>query len=198
MRLVASIIISLSNWTSDNSAAVLPRNLSNFSATGHFQTQSCDFECLWDLTIKTDCWYRTLFVAFCSALVLVVDRCYLKIYFTDYPSDSETSLNVGVLCNIGYPPETHLELKSRKISFVHNILLNNPIILIFCIRVRQYHCRALCKMPKRLDKWTISYGPTKFHDNWVGDDFRKDILYCTTPLNAGTTHAYPFFFQDSA
>ena len=26
----------------------------------------------------------------------------------------------GVLCNIGYLPKTHLKLKSRKISFVHN------------------------------------------------------------------------------
>ena len=37
-----------------------------------------------------------------------------------------------VLCNIGYPSETHLKLKSREISFVHNINLNDPIVLKCC------------------------------------------------------------------
>ena len=37
----------------------------------------------------------------------------------------------GVLCNIGYPSETHLKLKSREYSFVHNICLGYPIILKF-------------------------------------------------------------------
>ena len=27
----------------------------------------------------------------------------------------------GVLCNVGYPSETHLKLKSRGISFAHNL-----------------------------------------------------------------------------
>ena len=38
----------------------------------------------------------------------------------------------GVLCNIGYPSETHLKLKSCEISFVHNICFNGPIGLKFC------------------------------------------------------------------
>ena len=38
----------------------------------------------------------------------------------------------GVLCNIGYPSETHLKLKSRDISFVHNIRFHCPIGLKFC------------------------------------------------------------------
>ena len=38
----------------------------------------------------------------------------------------------GRVCNIGYPSETHLKLKSCKILFVHNIHFNNPIILQFC------------------------------------------------------------------
>ena len=37
-----------------------------------------------------------------------------------------------MVCNEKYPSETHLKLKSRKISFVHNIHLNNPIVLNFC------------------------------------------------------------------
>ena len=38
----------------------------------------------------------------------------------------------GVLCNIGYPPETHLKTKSREISFAHNFRFNCPIVLKFC------------------------------------------------------------------
>ena len=37
----------------------------------------------------------------------------------------------GVMCNIGYPSETHFKLKSREISFVHNIHFNCPIGEIF-------------------------------------------------------------------
>ena len=37
-----------------------------------------------------------------------------------------------VLCNIGYPSETHLKSKSRKISFVHILFINHPIVSIFC------------------------------------------------------------------
>ena len=46
-------------------------------------------------------------------------------------------LTVGMWCNIGYPSETHIKLKSREISFVHNIR--------FCW---QYHCRL---------RWRTSY-----------------------------------------
>ena len=37
-----------------------------------------------------------------------------------------------VLCNIGYPSETYLKPKSHKISFAHNILISNLIVLKFC------------------------------------------------------------------
>ena len=37
-----------------------------------------------------------------------------------------------LLCKIGYPSETHLKLKSRKISIVRDIRLNNSISLEFC------------------------------------------------------------------
>ena len=37
----------------------------------------------------------------------------------------------GVLYNMGYPPETYLKLKSREISFPHNLFSSNPIVLKF-------------------------------------------------------------------
>ena len=38
----------------------------------------------------------------------------------------------GGLCNIGYTTEMHLELKSHKISYAHNLFPNHLIILKFC------------------------------------------------------------------
>ena len=35
------------------------------------------------------------------------------------------------LCNIGYPSETHIELKSREISFAHNLSISYPTVLEF-------------------------------------------------------------------
>ena len=44
----------------------------------------------------------------------------------------ENKVCQGVLANIGYPSETHVKLKSREISLVHDIRLNKPSVLIFC------------------------------------------------------------------
>ena len=38
----------------------------------------------------------------------------------------------GVLCSIGYPSETHLELKSREVTFVHNLFITYPIVSTVC------------------------------------------------------------------
>ena len=37
-------------------------------------------------------------------------------------------------CNIGYPSETHLKLKSREISFAHEVLLDCEIVSKFCTK----------------------------------------------------------------
>ena len=63
----------------------------------------------------------------------------------------------------------------------HPFQLSNHFVIL--LRARQYHCRALCKISKRLDKWQISYGQTRFHEIWVEDEFQTDILYCTAPQN---------------
>ena len=36
-----------------------------------------------------------------------------------------------VLCNIRYPPATHLKLKSRKIPFAYNLSISYPIVFFF-------------------------------------------------------------------
>ena len=40
-------------------------------------------------------------------------------------------LKPRVLWNIGYPSETHVKLKSREISFAHNLFIDFPILLNF-------------------------------------------------------------------
>ena len=52
-------------------------------------------------------------------------------------------ISVGY-CNIGYPSETHLKLKSREISFVYNLLQRLNCFEILH-RARQWYCRALAK-----------------------------------------------------
>ena len=44
---------------------------------------------------------------------------------------STANWDPGALCNIGYPSETHLKLKSCEISFVYNSYLSWPIVLRF-------------------------------------------------------------------
>ena len=43
-----------------------------------------------------------------------------------------TQIHPWGCCNIGYPSETHLKLKSCEIFFAHNICFIYPIILKFC------------------------------------------------------------------
>ena len=42
-----------------------------------------------------------------------------------------------MICNIGYPSETRLKLKSREVLFAHNIHSRYSIVLQFCAAVSQ-------------------------------------------------------------
>ena len=61
-------------------------------------------------------------------------RCYIKFSLVDYDFEKITVYKVGpgVLCNIGYPSETHLKLKSSEILLVHNIRFSGSIHFKFC------------------------------------------------------------------
>ena len=48
-----------------------------------------------------------------------------------WPSDSIWCHKSGVLCNIGYPPETYLNPECHEILFAHNLIFSYPIILNF-------------------------------------------------------------------
>ena len=44
-------------------------------------------------------------------------------------------------------------------------------------RTRQWYCRALCKISKRFNKWSISYVQTTIYGIWIEDAPWTDILY---------------------
>ena len=71
----------------------------------------------------------------------------------------------------------HLNLKFRKILFVHNNRFSCPIILKFC--TEQWYCHGLCKISKRLCNYEITYGQMRLWEMRVYDAFRTDIQYCT-------------------
>ena len=67
------------------------------------------------------------------------------------------------LCNIGNPPETYPHLKSRDISFYHNMRASYPILLEFCT---EHDSITLLLFAKFLNDW-VSCGQMGFHENWV-------------------------------
>ena len=70
----------------------------------------------------------------------------------------------GVLCNVWYPSETHPKLKSCENSFVHNIRLNDSIVLQFCT---SYGSIVAVQCAKFQNDWTIeiSYRYPILHSN---------------------------------
>ena len=87
-----------------------------------------------------------------------------------------------VLCNIGYRSETHLKLKSREISFVHNLLLSKSIVLKFCTE-HDSEAAVLCAKFQN-DWWTEnSVMDERVFARFESDmSFRRiSILYCTRP-----------------
>ena len=64
-----------------------------------------------------------------SVACIYPDRLYLLLIVSQHRSKRQTS---GACCNLGYPSETNLKLKSRDFSFVQNIQFSCQIILKFC------------------------------------------------------------------
>ena len=57
----------------------------------------------------------------------------------------------GTSCNLRYyPSEIQLKLKSREVSFVHNLLLNYPIVLKFCA---EHDSLAVVRCAKYQNDW---------------------------------------------
>ena len=72
-------------------------------------------------------------------IFLFLDKCRgINSLITYIPSGQSLHLRntnygnpAGALCNMGYPSETQLKTKSRKISFAHNLFFSYPIGLKF-------------------------------------------------------------------
>ena len=55
-----------------------------------------------------------------------------SIVVTAQGNSSRSYKTSGALCNMAYPSKMHLKLKSREVSFAHNLFRSSPIILKFC------------------------------------------------------------------
>ena len=87
------------------------------------------------------------------------------------PMDPKSFCNMGIWDIQPHPhphPEINANLKAREIAFVNNTHFVCPIILH---RARQYHCRAQCKVSKRLVKW----GNSCRNPNFEAFDFRMSF-----------------------
>ena len=101
----------------------------------------------------------------------------------------------GAMCNMGYLSETHLKLKSRKISFIHNSHSKFPIVLKFCT---EHGSTTVVLCAKFHNNWTIKMGDmdernfTRFEFKM---HFRRMSHTAHTPdHNDMTWHGNPFPF----
>ena len=83
----------------------------------------------------------------------------------------------GVLCNIGFPSETPLQLKLREISFVHNICLSYQFALKFCTE-QSNDTAVLCT---KFQNRTYKFPPdlqSNLSELISGETQRKNISAC--------------------
>ena len=82
-------------------------------------------------------------------------------------------LNIRGCCNVGYPSETYLKLRSREISFVQISRFSSSSSQVLH-SARQYHCHKWCKISKRFGKIEIRFRPKILRGIWIYDAFRTD------------------------
>ena len=114
----------------------------------------------------------------------------IRMVDTDWFMPSCGWFGVGVQNRISL--ETHLKLKSREISFVHNnrFVLSNRFKILH--RARQCHCRALYKFSKRSGHCVISYGQTRLREIWVYEKrFGRVSHISQGPRNANYNCPHP-------
>ena len=83
------------------------------------------------------------------------------------------------LCNMVYPSETYLKLKSREVSFAHNVFRNCPVILKFCT---SHDSDTAVRCSKFQNDWTTDGDAIHKRDfvRFVNrKSFWTNILYCT-------------------
>ena len=83
--------------------------------------------------------------------------------------------------------QTHLKLKSIKISFsITHSSLSLSNILKYC-PARQWYCHARCKIVKQFDNWYQCYGGQRFHKIWPSMNF-EGLSYIETDPHASISH----------
>ena len=88
-------------------------------------------------------------------------------------------LPIKACCNIGYPSETHLKIKSREISFAHNLLISCQIALKICTGHGSITAVLCANFQNNL---TTEMNETD-ERHFARFEFRTDVPYCNSPVH---------------
>ena len=80
----------------------------------------------------------------------------------------------GSLCNIGYPSETHLKLKSRHVSFADILLRSCLIVVNFCIE-HGSDTAVLCARSQNDYATETDITQKRFREIWVEGDHKSQL-----------------------
>ena len=121
------------------------------------------------------------------------EPCYLgwvaAVYTLSKSVNAHVVMPSGVLCDIEYPSENHLQLISRKISFAHNIQVNILIVLQFCIE----NCSITAVLCTKFQNvWTIE---TDVMDERVFARFEFMVSFGSGSYIVQHPRAYFFFHK---
>ena len=77
--------------------------------------------------------------------------------------------------------KTHLKLKYKEISSIHEIDFSCPVIMKFCTE-HDSITAVLCAIFQMIGNYVISYGQIIYHENWVERLSELKKIYSNNPL----------------
>ena len=88
-------------------------------------------------------------------------------------------LSIKACCNTGYPSETRLKLKSREISFAHNVLISCQIALKICTG----HGSITAVLCVNFQNDLITETDVMDERDFTRFEFWTDVPYCNSPVH---------------
>ena len=88
---------------------------------------------------------------------------------------------MGAVVMLDIHPKLILKTKNSRYPVCLNYPFHLSNRLAILHRARQWYCRTLWKITKRVDSWTISWGIKRFCEMWVQDASWTGILYWNDP-----------------
>ena len=100
-------------------------------------------------------------------------------------------LTPEALCNMGYPSESYLELKSREISFANKLFCRYQVVSKILHRAQSTAMTVPCSLQNFKTIWQLKEILWKREISWYLslDKFRLDIQYVHKPLYLNLLHS---------